>query len=315
MLLSLFSFFHNLIAIMLGRLNMSVDECIKVYEELMRSIFGLKAHRLPISASANIKAQYDSKRVKTAIEKVLREHDLPEDSLLNDGTECRCRVYVPIVMPLNNTDPSSRFVCCVAKVTKNAALIRSYNQNLHDNIRATICQAALATAAATSYFEPFAIGSNQYVDGALRNNNPVTQVEVEAQHLWCSDQVELKSLVKCFLSIGTGTPAKEALSYNPYKLIHNLISLATDTEAVHKSFQERWRRQLNEKRLFRFNVAQGLQNVDLSDYKKQDIITKATDEYMDERDQQVKLQACAENLMEKECTYDKIFSPNLSSGS
>ena len=111
MLLSLFSFFRSLIAIMLGRLNMSVDECIKVYEELMGSIF-VKAHRLPISASANIKAQYDSKRVKTAIEKVLREHDLPEDSLLNDGTECRCRVYVPIVMPLNNTDPQADL--CVA---------------------------------------------------------------------------------------------------------------------------------------------------------------------------------------------------------
>ena len=196
-----------------------------------------------------------------------------------------------------------------------AVRIRSYNRNLHDDIPATICQAALATAAATSYFEPVAIGPCQYVDGALRNNNPVTQVEAEAQHLWCSDQVELKSLVKCFLSIGTGTPAKEALSYNPYKLIHNLKSLVTDTEAAHKSFQERWRRQLNEKRFIRFNVAQGLQNVDLANYKKQGTITEATDEYMDEGDQQIKLQACAENLMEKECTYDKIFSPNLSSGS
>ena len=112
MLFSLFSFFRSLIAIMLGRLNMSVDECIKVYEELMGSIFGLKARWLPISASANIKAQYDSKGVKTAIEKVLREHDLPEDSLFNDGKECRCRVYVPIVMPLNNTDPQADL--CVA---------------------------------------------------------------------------------------------------------------------------------------------------------------------------------------------------------
>ena len=91
---------------------MSVDECIKVYEELMASIFGSKAHWLPISASANVNAQYDAKRVKAAIEKVLRDHDLPEDSVFNDGTERRCRVYVPIVMPLNKTDPQADL--CVA---------------------------------------------------------------------------------------------------------------------------------------------------------------------------------------------------------
>ena len=197
----------------------------------------------------------------------------------------------------------------------NAARIRSYNQNLHDNIPATIWQAALATSAATSFFEPVAIGPCQYVDGALRNNNPVTEVEAEAEHLWCSDQVELKSLVKCFLSIGTGTPAKEAISDNAFKLIiKNLKYLATDTEATHKSFQDRWRRHLNDKRLFRFDVAQGLQNVDLADYKKQGIIMKTTDEYMDEGDQQIKLQACTKNLMGKERTYNRIFSPNLSSG-
>ena len=197
-----------------------------------------------------------------------------------------------------------------------AARIRSYNQNLHDNIPATIWQAALATSAATSYFEPVAIGPCQYIDGALRNNNPVTEVEAEAQLLWCSaDQVELKSLVKCFLSIGTGTPAKEALSDNAFKLTtKNLKYIATDTEATHKSFQDRWRRHLNDKQLFRFDVAQGLQNVGLDDYKKQGTIMEATDEYMDEGDQQIKLQACTENLMEKECTYNRIFSPNLSSG-
>ena len=107
MLLSLLTFFHSLIAIMLGRLNMSVDECIKEYEELMGSIFGSKAHLWPVSPFANVNAQYDAKRVKAAIEDLLRKHDLPENSVFNDGTERRCRVYVPIVMPLNNTDPQA----------------------------------------------------------------------------------------------------------------------------------------------------------------------------------------------------------------
>ena len=71
---------------------------------------------------------------------------------------------------------------------------------------------------------------------------------------------------------------------------------------------------MNDKRLFRFDVAQGLQNVNLADYKKKGTIMKATDDYLDDGDQQIKLQACTENLMEKECTFNRIFSPNLSYG-
>ena len=105
MLLSLLTFSHSLIAIMLGRLGMDVDECIKVYEKLMGSIFGTKAFRIRLSAPMNVNARYDSKKVKSAIEKVLSERRLSEDSDFNDKTERRYKVYVPIMMPLSNTDP------------------------------------------------------------------------------------------------------------------------------------------------------------------------------------------------------------------
>lgn len=202
----------------------------------------------------------------------------------------------------------------MAKDTQTAVRIRSYNQNLQDNISATIWQAAMATSAAPTFFEPVVIGPCQYIDGALRNNNPATEVEAEAGHLWCPDQVELKSLVKCFISIGTGRPAKEEISDNFLGLMHNLKSIVTDSEATYKSFQDRWRRHLIEKRLFRFDVAQGLQKVGMDEYAKQGTIVQATDEYMNEGDQQIKLQACTENLMDKECTYNNIFRGTLSSG-
>ena len=102
--LSLLTFFSSLIAIMLGRLNMDVNECIEVYKDLMGSIFGSKAHWLPITASANVTAQYDAKRVKAAIEEVLRKHNLPEDAVFNDGIERRCKVYVSMVLSPDSTD-------------------------------------------------------------------------------------------------------------------------------------------------------------------------------------------------------------------
>ena len=79
---------------MLGRLGMSVDECIEAYEELMESIFGSKAHWKPVSRSANINATYDSQKIKQKIESVLRQRDIAPESLFNDGNRRNCRVSV-----------------------------------------------------------------------------------------------------------------------------------------------------------------------------------------------------------------------------
>ena len=89
---------------MLGRLEMSVDECIAVYEELMGSIFGKMAHWFPMSMSCHVNGRYDPQNVKSAIEKVLCKRSLPVDSVFNDGIERRCHVYVLVMMPSNSID-------------------------------------------------------------------------------------------------------------------------------------------------------------------------------------------------------------------
>jgi predicted acylesterase/phospholipase RssA len=50
-------------------------------------------------------------------------------------------------------------------------------------IPATICQAARATSAATTFFEPASIGARRFADGALGANNPVDEVEDEASDI------------------------------------------------------------------------------------------------------------------------------------
>lgn len=75
----------------------------------------------------------------------------------------------------------------------------------------------------------------------MRYNDPVTEVEAEAQLLWCPDQVELKSLVKSFLSIGTGKPAQGVIEDNALKLAFGSITkIVTDTEETHRKFNDRW---------------------------------------------------------------------------
>ena len=98
------------------------------------------------------------------------------------------------------------FVCTADRDTKDIVRLRSYSLPDEPNIRATICQAALATSAATTFFDPVSIGDRTFADGGLGANNPVDEVEGEASNVWCSETGDLKPLVKCFISIGTGNP-------------------------------------------------------------------------------------------------------------
>lgn len=75
------------------------------------------------------------------------------------------------------------FVCTAARETKDTVRLRSYSLPDEPNIPATICQAALATSAATTFFEPVAIGNRSFADGGLGANNPVDEVEGEAANV------------------------------------------------------------------------------------------------------------------------------------
>jgi hypothetical protein len=51
----------RLIAVMLGRLEMDVDECISAYTALMKTVFDEESRRLPVSWTGRTKAQLDKK--------------------------------------------------------------------------------------------------------------------------------------------------------------------------------------------------------------------------------------------------------------
>ncbi|KAK5006574.1 hypothetical protein LTR28_006338, partial [Elasticomyces elasticus] len=100
-----------------------------------------------------------------------------------------------------------------------------------------------------------------YVDGALGANNPLDEVEKEASHVWCAQNGNSKLLVKCLISIGTGSPGKKSIKDNvPGFLPKMLVEIAMGTEETADNFLARWRGHFDEKRYFRFNVQQGLQH-------------------------------------------------------
>ena len=140
--------------------------------------------------------------------------------------------------------------------------LRSYSLPEEPEIRATICEAALATSAATGFFDPVSIGNRHFVDGALGANNPVDEVEGEASNIWCSETGDLKPLVKCFVSIGTGNPGKRSIEDSMFKFLSKtIVGISTETEETERKFVARWAGHFDQKRFFRFNVEQGLQKV------------------------------------------------------
>lgn len=82
----------RLIAIMLGRLEMDVDECISAYNKLMQNVFDEKSSWLPVGWTGATRARFDSKRLKTAIEEVISLHGASITDLLNNGSPRGCRV-------------------------------------------------------------------------------------------------------------------------------------------------------------------------------------------------------------------------------
>lgn len=82
----------RLIAIMLGRLEMDVDECISKYCNLMKTIFAKKSNRIRFDWKLGINPRFDSQKLKAAFLEVIRSCDLPEDELFNDEKQRGCKV-------------------------------------------------------------------------------------------------------------------------------------------------------------------------------------------------------------------------------
>lgn len=168
-------------------------------------------------------------------------------------------------------------------------------------IKATVIEAARATSAATTIFDPIQIGHCKFADGALGANNPVEEVEGEAFDIWGNGAPDLKPLVKCFVSIGTGNQGTRPIEKNIFKfLAKSLPSMVTDTEGPERRFMANWRQHCGEKRYFRFNVDQGLQDVHLAEYKRQDRLQAATRTYLGHQVVKSQAQDCVENLRWKQ---------------
>ncbi|KAL9622167.1 MAG: hypothetical protein Q9160_003510 [Pyrenula sp. 1 TL-2023] len=156
----------GIIAIMLGRLKMSIDECIKAYANLSDRVFRKKHRRIDLK-NGNLQGRFDAQELEKAIKEIIVERRLPEDELLKDSPGAPCKV----------------FVCAMSQRTSETVCLSSYQRARGggDRLRSVkIWEAARATSAATTFFDPISIDmdsySERFVDAGLGASNPIRHV-------------------------------------------------------------------------------------------------------------------------------------------
>jgi len=75
---------------MLGRLKMSIEECIDAYLLLSDRIFQKKKHR--VTVKGDIQGRFDSEELAQAVKEVVIVQDLQENALLKDVSDNACKV-------------------------------------------------------------------------------------------------------------------------------------------------------------------------------------------------------------------------------
>lgn len=163
--------------------------------------------------------------------------------------------------------------------------------HLFDSTR--IWEACRATSAATTYFNPIAIGpyNEEFIDGALGENNPVYAMWNEAQDLWGPD--ELLEKLGCLISIGTGVPTLKSFRDDVLHIGKSLVDLAVETEKTAEQFRRDKATIDDQGRYYRFNVNRGLDDVGLEESEKTKEIAAATSLYLTSQDVYKQMEQCA----------------------
>ena len=255
----------GLIAIMLGRLRMTVDEAIDAYEKLSRAIFGSKRSKF-----------HDGKFSKATFESVIKSVVASkvgdENAKMREHEDPRCK----------------SFVCTVsAKSVPNTRLFRSYRVSGSNEYNCAIYEAARATCAAPTYFERVMIGpqglEEEFFDGGLGSNNPIMEMHREAERVFDSN-----SKVSCLLSIGTGARNPIGIKRSglfgraiPMDLIKGFKKMALSSEQRASEMDRKYAQ--IQGLYFRLNVEHGLESIKLADWEQLGVVRTHTHTYLQSR--------------------------------
>ncbi|KAK6850534.1 hypothetical protein PG987_000168 [Apiospora arundinis] len=270
----------GIIAIMLGRLGMTVDECIRAYKNVGRAAFTPKWTFLPIAPP---KGAFSATALEGAIKRVVREH----------CTEPICIMQRRQGRPTADTCPHNDLRLRDATCTKTVILaITKANVNtgptlfkLYDSSTTfqdcTIWQVARATSAATTFFKSIELGRDkiEFIDAGFGYNNPC-EVLIEEAEKQFPDRSRLH-----VLSIGTGLGDVVGIRDSRRSILKALKTMASSSKAVATRQGGRY---TDTGTYYRFNVERGLDDIALSDWQETSRIAAHTHNYLNEHERAIR---------------------------
>ncbi|KAJ7828316.1 acyl transferase/acyl hydrolase/lysophospholipase, partial [Mycena leptocephala] len=252
----------RLIALMLGRLRMSVKDAVKAYGELSKEVF------------SDVKSQGSDGRFKASkLEKAIK-------GIVGAHSAHRTQRREWKILERTLQDFCMCHECCKHVPPCSIPHIQHYNNPAID---CTIWQAGRATSAAPTFFKQIRIGppgiEEAFVDGGMGQNNPIAAMLLEAQVVFPDHQIA------CIISLGTGQPHTIKIPTPsllkrlfPLDIIEAIKGIATDCEKQH---------QLSARHFdpvphvyFRFNVEQGMQDIQLNQWERLGDVAANTRQYL-----------------------------------
>ncbi|KAL1989597.1 hypothetical protein VTN49DRAFT_6794 [Thermomyces lanuginosus] len=239
----------EIIAIMLGRLRMTIDECIKEYRDFARQAFTQKPMQTAVSENSFVPT-FSADRLRDAtIKKILACTKTAVLAITKDNVDAPPTLFTTY-------ESSTAFESC------------------------TIWEVARATSATVGFFDSIRLGRDEieFVDAAFGYNNPCEILLQEARK-----QFPGHSQMR-ILSIRTGLGDVVTIEDSPASVIKALRDMATSSNRVARSLNDRFE---GDSQYFRFNVDQGLKDITISDWEEPSRISAHTRNYLTENERTI----------------------------
>ncbi|KAH8833432.1 acyl transferase/acyl hydrolase/lysophospholipase [Flagelloscypha sp. PMI_526] len=223
------------IALMLGRLGMSISQAKAAYQEIHSFI-----HHNCASLEPTAKAEILEVRLKKLVCDQTGEQDPDVEKLQEPkSTKPRCKVAVLTKASLSIGAP---------------IVLRTYPVRDNKTLNCPIWAAMRACTARPNVFPEVLLSGQNLISASLDHNNPVNIAMHEVLAAFPNSRVD------CIVSLGAGHPGhSEVQSASSNSLANAAMALAQGSEIVSQEFSKRQYTEGRGDTYFRFNVQHGLQ--------------------------------------------------------
>ncbi|KAH8913678.1 FabD/lysophospholipase-like protein [Atractiella rhizophila] len=211
------------IALMLGRLGMTVRECMHAVNEIVNEVFSKK------TVCTEGLSAYSDRALERVFGRIVRDYTthsersmlatLEDASLpmLHANFDERCRTFVIATYRANSVVPLE--ICSYSVPFGGGSLTEC-----------SVVEAARATSAEPTSFPPITLDKTEYV--LIGNNNPSSLAVTEAQRIW-----GIGIEVVCFLSLGVGLRSAVKLGSTSNDIEDTFKKVVEDCSRVDKTMK------------------------------------------------------------------------------